>query len=80
MNDRDNVLVAEMLVAYSLIVESVPISSVSRDCACVMKACRAEIMVSAEVMANLLLLDSALASAWEIEEALLLTASSLCFA
>ena len=31
VKDRDNVLVAEMFVAYSLIVESVPSSSVSRD-------------------------------------------------
>ena len=80
VKDRDNVLVAEMFVAYSLIVESLPSSSVSRDWACLIKACKAEIMVSAEVMANLLVLASALASAEDIDEALLLTISNLCFA
>ena len=66
VKDRVCVLVAEMEVACSFRVESVPIVSVSRDWARVIKACRVEIMVSGEVMATLVFLSSALASALDI--------------
>ena len=80
MKESVKVLVAEMFVAYSFSVESVPSASVSRDWASVTKDVMELIMVAAEVMATLLDLRSALAVALDIEEALLLTASILALA
>ena len=80
VNESVKVLVAEMLVAYSLSWELVPRASVSKDCARVTNACRELIIVAAEVMATLFVLLSALAVALAIADDLLLTASILALA
>ena len=80
VKESDKVFVSEMSVAYFFSVESIPSASVSRDWARVTKDCMVVIIVTAEVMAFLFVLFSALAVALDIAEALLLTVCILTLA